>query len=605
MNYLRSEYPRPQFERENWQNLNGTWDFRFDDDDKGLRERWYMPDSPFPMQINVPFVYECELSGINTREQHDIIWYKRNFDAPSLTPQQHLLLHFGAVDYQTQVFLNGQMVKEHTGGETPFSVDITPFLTEGTTQNLCLRVYDPLTNQEIPRGKQFWKSTPKGIWYTRSSGIWQTVWTEVVNEQRIESLAIKPDLDSGSVEFTVHTKTSSSNTWLKVQIHYQDKLFVETQIKCVGPTLKFSVDIFGSDIFRTGFHGADEYIWSPEYPNLFTVELTLSDINSNLELDSVSSYFGMRKIHTENGIIYLNNKPYYQKLVLDQGYWPRSLLTAPTDDDYRLDISLAKEMGFNGCRKHQKLEDPRFLYWADQLGFLVWEECSSTPLFTTESQIAIFDSWKAVYQRDRNHPCIVAWVPLNESWGVPQIHSNQRQQHWAQALYHLLRSLDDTRLVSSNDGWDQTITDICAIHNYKLGKDADDSEFTQFCETLTSKEALVSQFVSGHPVYAAGFGYRGEPILITECGGIGFANNQNSDWSYLGVSSAAEFLATYRRLISTLRSSQYVQGFCYTQLTDVEQEVNGLLTYERTPKFDLKELRQINAINDLPSQNLT
>lgn len=605
MNYLRSEYPRPQFERKNWQNLNGAWDFRFDDDDKGLRERWYMPDSPFPIQINVPFVYECELSGINTREQHDIIWYKRNFDAPSLTPQQHLLLHFGAVDYQTQVFLNGQMVKEHTGGETPFSVDITPFLTEGTTQNLCLRVYDPLTNQEIPRGKQFWEFKPKGIWYTRSSGIWQTVWMEVVNEQRIESLAIKPDLDSGSVEFTVQTNTSAPNTWLKLQIHYQDKLFVETQIKCVGPTLKFSVDIFGSDIFRTGFHGADEYIWSPEYPNLFTVELTLSDINSNLEIDSVRSYFGMRKIHTENGIIYLNNKPYYQKLVLDQGYWPRSLLTAPTDDDYRLDISLAKEMGFNGCRKHQKLEDPRFLYWADQLGFLVWEECSSTPLFTTESQIAIYDSWKSVYQRDRNHPCIVAWVPLNESWGVPQIQSNQRQQHWAQALYHLLRSLDDTRLVSSNDGWDQTITDICAIHNYKLGKDADDSEFAQFCETLTSKEALVSQFVSGHPVYATGFGYRGEPILITECGGIGFATNQISDWSYLGVSSAAEFLATYRRLISTLRSSQYVQGFCYTQLTDVEQEVNGLLTYERTPKFDLKELRQINAINDLPSQNLT
>lgn len=605
MNYLRSEYPRPQFERKNWQNLNGVWDFRFDDDDKGLRERWYMPDSPFPIQINVPFVYECELSSINTREQHDIIWYKRNFDAPSLTPQQHLLLHFGAVDYQTQVFLNGQMVKEHTGGETPFSVDITPFLTEGTTQNLCLRVYDPLTNQEIPRGKQFWEFKPKGIWYTRSSGIWQTVWTEIVNEQRIESLAIKPDLDSGSVEFTVQTNTSAPNTWLKLQIHYQDKLFVETQIKCVDPTLKFSVDIFGSDIFRTGFHGADEYIWSPEYPNLFTVELTLSDINSNLEIDSVRSYFGMRKIHTENGIIYLNNKPYYQKLVLDQGYWPRSLLTAPTDDDYRLDILLAKEMGFNGCRKHQKLEDPRFLYWADQLGFLVWEECSSTPLFTTESQIAIFDSWKAVYQRDRNHPCIVAWVPLNESWGVPQIQSNQRQQHWAQALYHLLRSLDDTRLVSSNDGWDQTITDICAIHNYKLGKDADDSEFAQFCETLTSKETLVSQFVSGHPVYATGFGYRGEPILITECGGIGFATNQISDWSYLGVSSAAEFLATYRRLISTLRSSQYVQGFCYTQLTDVEQEVNGLLTYERTPKFDLKELRQINAINDLPSQNLT
>lgn len=601
MNYLRNEYPRPQFERENWINLNGVWKFCFDDEDKGLQQRWYLSNQPFDRKINVPFVYESELSGINCQDRHDIIWYKREFELPELSPQENLILHFGAVDYQAKVFLNGQLVKEHTGGETPFSVNITPFLKEGSSQSLCLRVYDPLENQEIPRGKQFWESCSKGIWYTRSSGIWQTVWMEVVEHQHIESLGMKPDVDKGSVELSIRLKNQNKNNWLKLRIYYRDLLVTETRTRCIENKLKITADIVQSDIFKTGFHGPEEYIWSPEYPNLFSLELTLIDSDSQRELDFIKSYFGMRKIHSENGIVYLNNKPYYQKLILDQGYWPKSLLTAPSDADYRQDITLAKQMGFNGCRKHQKLEDPRFLYWADKLGYLVWEECSSTPLFTTQSQIAILDSWKEAYLRDRNHPCIVAWVPLNESWGVPNIHADESQQHWAQSLYHFLHSLDNTRLVSSNDGWDQTITDICAIHNYRFGRSVVDPEFTDFCEILESKETLVSQLISGRPVYANGFDYKGEPILITECGGIGFATDQASDWSYLNVSSDSDFLSAYRRLISALYSSKDVQGFCYTQLTDVEQEVNGLLTYDRKPKFDLEKLREINANNKLYS----
>ena len=206
MNYLRNEYPRPQFERENWINLNGVWNFCFDDEDKGLQQRWYLSNQPFDRKINVPFVYESELSGINCQDRHDIIWYKREFELPELSPQENLILHFGAVDYQAKVFLNGQLVKEHTGGETPFSVNITPFLKEETSQSLCLRVYDPLENQEIPRGKQFWESCSKGIWYTRSSGIWQTVWMEVVEHQHIESLGMKPDVDKGSVELSIGVK---------------------------------------------------------------------------------------------------------------------------------------------------------------------------------------------------------------------------------------------------------------------------------------------------------------------------------------------------------------------------------------------------------------
>ncbi|NMX02489.1 glycoside hydrolase family 2 protein [Mobiluncus mulieris] len=600
----RNEYPRPQFAREKWVNLNGTWDFCFDDQDLGLKELWFLPNKQFDMRINVPFVYESELSGIDSQEQHDIIWYKRVFDAPNLYDSQHLILHFGAIDYHAKVFLNGHLVTEHWGGETPFSADITPFLSAEGSQCLCLRVYDPLNNQEIPRGKQFWMMPSAGIWYTRSSGIWQTVWMEVVNNKHIDKLTVIPDLDSGTVGFDICAHNVDSLDCIELKVIYKDALVIAGQWQFHHDNLKFSIDLVQNQIFRTGFHTNAEYLWSPESPNLFDLKLRLIDGSTNNVVDTVSSYFGMRKIHTENGMVYLNNKPYYQKLVLDQGYWPDGLLTAPCDQAYVQDITLAKEMGFNGCRKHQKLEDPRFLYWADFLGFLVWEECSSAPMFTTAAQFSILETWKEIYLRDRNHPCIVTWVPLNESWGVPNIHADSQQQHWAQALYHFLHSLDRTRLVSTNDGWDQVDTDICGIHNYKFGLNADDPEFRAFTETLSSQSELLSQNVSGRPIYAKGFCSSGEPILITECGGIGFSTTVDSDWSYLSVSSSDDFLASYKRLITALYASKQVQGFCYTQLTDIEQEINGLLTYDRRAKFSLETLRAINDSHKRSNYNL-
>ncbi|XCB29027.1 glycoside hydrolase family 2 TIM barrel-domain containing protein [Arcanobacterium hippocoleae] len=341
-------------------------------------------------------------------------------------------------------------------------------------------------------------------------------------------------------------------------------------------------------------HGEGNYLWSPEYPNLFEVTLELTDGESQNIIDTVHTYFGLRKIEAKNGMIYLNNRPYYQKLVLDQGYWPQGLLTAAHDDDYRKDIELAKAMGFNGCRKHQKLEDPRFLYWADTLGFLVWEEGSSAPLFSPRSVQRVSQEWTEIIQRDKSHPSIIVWVPLNESWGVPSINNSSSQQHYSQALYHLVKSLDSTRLVDSNDGWEQTVTDICAVHNYCHGEVGDIKQYAEFAHSISDAHALVNYSLNGREIFASGFSYMGQPIILSECGGIASAEDTDG-WGYTTVATAEAFLEEYRRLIGAIYSSQSLWGFCYTQLTDVEQEKNGLLNYDRQPKCSLEELKKINT----------
>jgi beta-galactosidase/beta-glucuronidase len=302
----------------------------------------------------------------------------------------------------------------------------------------------------------------------------------------------------------------------------------------------------------------------------------------------------MRKVHIENGMVYLNNKPYYQKLVLDQGYWPEGLLTAPTDDDLKKDIELALEMGFNGCRKHQKVEDPRFLYWADKLGFLVWGECAASASYSEEAAARLTKEWIDIVDRDYNHPSIVAWVPVNESWGVPFIKGNKQQQHHSLAMYHLIHSLDPTRIVISNDGWELTETDICAIHNYNHGSELETSKYEAFKEAIATKEALLSSKPANRGIYADGFEHKGEPILLTEFGGIGFKVGEDNGWGYTAVKDKEEFLKDYQRVMEAVYHSKALHGYCYTQLTDVEQEINGLLTYYREPKCDLVKIREIN-----------
>ena len=591
----RPEYPRPQFRRESWTNLNGDWRFAFDDEDAGLAEGWQNVAagdlgtgrrSPFDRTINVPFSYQAKLSGIGDPTFHDIVWYARTFEYPP-SAEERLLLHFGAVDYRATVWVNGVHVASHEGGHTPFSAGVSHALLDRKNV-VVVRAEDPSRDVTIPRGKQYWKEESEGIFYTRTTGIWQTVWLEPVGRRRIDSLRLTPDVDAAALDAEVGVEGFEPGLTLRITVRYADERVLDDRFGLQSALVERRLPLVTRGEQPTspypGRWGRPP-LWSPEEPNLHDLTVELLDAEGR-RLDAVDSYFGMRKIEVREGRFYLNDHPLYQRLVLDQGYFPDSILTAPTDDDLRGDIELAKEMGFNGARKHQKVEDPRWLYWADTLGFLVWGEMANAYQYSPDYIRRITSEWQEAVRRDYNHPCVVVWVPMNESWGARELATDPRQVEHLLAMYHLTRSLDGSRPVVSNDGWEHALTDICAIHDYRNA-----AVLGQRYQTPESSLAEPER----RPVYAPGYGYRGEPILITEFGGIAFATADPGSWGYRTVSDAEELLERYGALVSALLQSEIVQGFCYTQLTDVEQEINGLLTYDRRPKADLSRIREITT----------
>lgn len=595
----RKEYPRPQFERQQWLNLNGKWQFCFDDQERGMTEKWFEDlANNFDKTIEVPFAFETELSGVNNRGFHDTVWYHREFEVPKEWQGKKVILHFGAVDYYAKVFVNGHYVGHHTGGNTPFSFDISFFLTGGR-ENVTVYVNDPSLDERIPRGKQYWHEEAAAIWYPRTTGIWQTVWLEPLSSVAyLEKAKYTPLFSEGKIVVEYQFDGQSIGKNLETIITYQGLVIVEETLIIHEEILERDYYLYNNKVDRSDYHGVG-WTWSPEQPNLFDIQFRLKE--EQRTLDQVTSYFGMRKIDTRDGMIQLNNRPYYQKLILDQGYWPTSLLTAPTDEDFIKDIQLAKEMGFNGCRKHQKVEDPRFLYWADRLGFLVWGECASPSVYTNKTVGLVINEWLEIIERDYNHPSIVTWVPINESWGVPEISMRKEQQAFSLAIYQLIHSLDQTRLVISNDGWEMTQTDICAIHSYIHGNEDEPEKAAYFAQKLSTKEELLQSEPNRRRLYCEGFEHQGEPILLTEFGGINYDVNSTEGWGYSHAKDEKEFLAQYQRIIKAIYQSDALFGYCYTQLTDVEQEQNGLLTYERQPKCDLKKINEITSMWHRPS----
>jgi beta-galactosidase/beta-glucuronidase len=603
----RPEYPRPQLRRPDWTNLNGEWAFAFDDEGVGLEERWWetmvegLGDpgaSPFDRKITVPFCYQAELSGIGEKAFHDDVWYARTFRAPPLGEDERLLLHFGAVDYRATVWVNGTQVVRHEGGHTPFSADVTHALN-GTPEGsnvVVVRAEDPSRDVTIPRGKQYWKEESEGIFYTRTTGIWQTVWMEPVPARRVDRLRLTPDVDAASLDVQVSIEGFEPGMALRVVVGREGERVLDDRLSGLRSALveRRLPLLARGEPHESPYPGrwARPALWSPGEPNLYDLRLELLDENGNV-LDAVDSYFGMRKIEVRGGKVYLNNRPLYQRLVLDQGYFPGGLLTAPTDGDLRRDIELAKEMGFNGARKHQKVEDPRWLYWADTLGFLVWGEAANAYAYSPGYVRRLTAEWQEVVERDRNHPSVVVWVPMNESWGVPEIEADGRQAEHLLAMYHLTRSLDPSRPVVSNDGWEHAVTDLCTIHDYRNA-----AALARIYET---PESAVRE-PERRPVYAPGYGYRGEPVLVTEFGGITMGRVTAESWGYRTVADAEGLLERYADLVFALVGSEVVQGFCYTQLTDVEQETNGLLTFDRRPKAQTSRIREITTTPRRPGE---
>jgi beta-galactosidase/beta-glucuronidase len=575
MQLLRPEYPRPQLRREKWLNLNGVWNFDFDDDNVGIKAQW-QNTAPLKQNINVPFAFQSALSGINIKEMHDLVWYQRDFEIPADWEGQRVILHFGAVDYRSWVWVNGCFVTFNEGGHTPFHADITPYLNDGIN-SLVLRVEDLSKDLFQPRGKQYWEEESASIFYTRTTGIWQTVWLEPVPEVHLKQVWLTPDIDSLTLkaEYELGGAFAEGQVTLETEIRYQGESVLTVTHQADAAKVSQSYDLSES-----------LHLWSPESPALYDLTVRVISRDGAVQ-DQVESYFGMRKISVENGKICLNNQPYVMKLVLDQGYHPEGLLTFPTDEAYKQDIELTKAMGFNGARKHQKVEDPRYLYWADQLGLLVWGEMANAYDFSPTYVQRITAEWQVAMQRDYNHPCIVVWVPMNESWGVPALEQDSHQREHLTALYHLTRSLDSTRLVVSNDGWEHTHTDILSIHDYESKGEILRERYATIDSTVVARPAKRALFVGD-------YAYAGQPVLLTEYGGVAFRKNEQEGWGYSTATNDEEFATNLREIMQAVYASPVLQGYCYTQLTDVEQEINGLLTYDRQPKIDLALIAAIN-----------
>ena len=598
----RNEHPRPDFQRPSFWNLNGVWQFEMDDDDLGTAQHWYEPGHSFSREILVPFVYQSKASGIGpTDEIHPILWYRRTFQADPAFCGRRVLLRFGAVDWACDVYVNGRHVGAHEGGYTPFALDITDALCEGDN-DVCLRVTDtPDTAQ--PRGKQYWRRGLMGCWYTPVSGIWQTVYMETVEDTYLERVHMIPDVDHECVSCELSLNRIPAQP-LEAEIRISCKgTPVRTQLVSIcDRDTRVSIDLG----VRSAFGGLDHVmLWTPDQPALYDTVVTLKQADRTM--DQVQTYFGMRKIEVRNGRIYLNNCPIYLRMVLDQGYWQESLLTPPSDEAIQTDIRLTLDMGYNGARKHQKVEDPRYYYWADRMGLLVWGELPSAYDFGSRSMSALSHTLEEFMDRDMNHPSLICWVPLNESWGVRQIYTDPRQQAFGRMLYHMVKARDGSRLVSGNDGWEQTTTDICALHDYA----ADGSTLAAHFQ---SREQVEKHACDWRPCWAEGETPRGtEAFMITEYGGIAFTNiglqgdaGGMETWGYHDkVENEDDFFARFGSLMDALRAIPYCQGYCYTQLTDVMQEVNGLLTPDRRPKVDIRRFRSLNRGPDsLTNQTL-
>src|SRR5947207_4285337 len=398
----RPEYPRPQFARPEWLNLNGEWEFAFDDPNVGLAEGWE-DGRQFSMRIIVPFAYQTQLSGINDKSIHQCVWYARSFEIPDEWRERELLLNFGAVDYSSVVWVNGHEVGHNQGGHVPFQFDIAPYLRRGTNR-LTVRVEDAQDPQQ-PRGKQSHTGLPGEIDYYCTTGIWQTVWLEPVPSIRIEELRITPHAHRNLVELLVYLHAPSLAWRIEVEVREKEKLVARVETHTAVAT--------GHVVLRIPY----AKLWSPESPNIYDLIVRLYD--GDELLDEITSYFGLRGIELREGRFLLNGSNTYLKMVLDQGYWPDGYLTAPSDEALQTDIGWAKALGFNGVRKHQKIEDPRWLYWCDRLGILVWEEMPNAREWSLHSEELLSAEWQRAVQRDYNHPCIVAWVPVNESMGFP------------------------------------------------------------------------------------------------------------------------------------------------------------------------------------------
>jgi len=571
-------YPRPQFVRGNWTDLCGKWHFRFDDLKAGFAQGWH--NGFKDKEILVPFTYETKMSGINDEGHHECVWYSRAFEIGDVSTD--VLLHFEGSDYVTTVWVNGQMAGTHTGGYSRFSLSIGAHLKNGQN-TLVVRCEDNMDRRQ-PRGKQRWLDDNYGCWYVQTTGIWKQVWLEYAPELRLDNVKITPDYDNYAVLLDYSLNRLSADCAVEATVSFKGETIARQTTYMNKVNKSTVIDLTTNSIEW------DVQLWSPAHPNLYDIEFKV--LTQGKEVDSVGSYFGLRKISILGNKVLLNNFPIYQKLILDQGYWPDSGLTPPSEDALIEDIDKIMKLGFNGLRKHQKTEDERFAYWCDVKGMLLWCESPSSYFFDDLAVEQFTQEWISIVRQNYNHPCIVAWTPFNESWGVSRIKENKPQQDFTAGIYYLTKAMDSMRPVITNDGWEHTCSDIITLHNYE-------QDAAKFFKVFEDEEKVLFDdpaMIESRFTFAEGWEYQGQPVIISEYGGIAIAG-RGEGWGYGNrVADEAGLIERYAALTKAIFDLEYVCGFCYTQVTDVEQEVNGLMDGKRNFKCDASAIAETNSL---------
>ena len=562
----RSEHPNPQFMRESWENLNGKWEFEIDNQLSGEFRKLYEAGHLSGI-IEVPFCPESRLSGIANTDFINAVWYRRTF---TLTPDRlggRVLIHFGAVDYKSVIYINGKEAIRHTGGFSSFSADITDYVKEGEN---VVTVYakDDTRSDFQPRGKQSEKFLSSGCDYTRSTGIWQTVWLEFVPENYIKSIKLTPDTQNCSV--TVEAQLVGKGEFSATAF------FGSKQVGCGKKSVDTNTVILDIPL-------SEKHLWELGDGKLYDLSLSFGD-------DNVKSYFGLRSVEMDGLRFMFNGRSVFQRLVLDQGYYEDGIYTAPSDDDLIKDIRLSMDLGFNGARLHQKVFEPRFLYHCDRMGYMVWGEFPSWDLDFSdyESLYAVETEWLEIVKRDYNHPSIIGWCPINET--TRTFKSFEKHDNSLALIYKLTKQLDPTRPCIDTSGYiHQQLTDIYDLHDY-----------CQSPETLRERyksletEGRLEDIHVGR-IRRSTSTYSGQPVFISECGGASWDPSGERAWGYgEQPKTEQEFIDRYDGIISAFLDNSRICGFCYTQLYDIEQEQNGLLKYDRTPKFPVEVFRKIN-----------
>jgi hypothetical protein len=562
----RPEHPRPDAFRSNWLNLNGEWQFEIDDQDDGVA-RGLESSHDLSSKIVVPFCPESKLSGLGHYGFMKHLWYRRAFDLPGAMKHERVLLHFGGVYYQARVFVNGQLAGSHNGGSLAFDFDVTKLLRDGSNE-LVVHVFDDVASGHEPSGKQT-HTVSEGCVYTRSSGIWQTVWLEGVGSSFVDDVSVVPDPDHSRVLIDAAVNGTDTNLMLTAEAFADGKSVGKDSAPARWRDNHLVVKL------------SKKHLWGPATPFLYDLKFTLT--RDGKPVDEMKSYFGLRSVAIDGRAILVNGKPVFQRLILDQGFYPDGIWTAPSDAELKADIERSMAAGFNGARLHQKVFEPRYLYWADKLGYLVWGEFPNWGFDYQPADYSNFiNEWTEELLRDRNHPAIIGWCPFNET--------DRNATELQQIIWHQTRAVDPSRPIIESSGYAHTVPDpeVLDAHDYNQDPASFGAKWTDFFE--------------GSPTLPARYGKSGKhrekdtgvPFMISEFGGIGWATE--GGWGYgNGPKTLEEFYTRYQGLVDAQLDNRNLFGFCYTQLTDVEQEHNGLYYYDRRPKFDLKRLKAITS----------